>query len=214
MHDQVGHYRNRPIYRAVNDTSYHTAMFAVQGILAALRVAWITGRGQLVDTSLLRGITAPNNPWRRFDGRGHPPRPVSRTGQHRRRAPGRARPRPPRNRSATAIPSQLCTQAKTAGGSCTPTSSTTCSGRGSEAIGLRLDLAGRALPGRSDVVPKGRRPDRAESIDSRADEREDGPGMDRCLPSESRLCRRDHADHPGRAPRSAVPPQRPSDHPR
>jgi len=68
MRDQVGHYRNRPIYRAVNDTSYHTAMFALQGILAALRVVWITGRGQLVETSLLRGTTAPNNAWRRFDG--------------------------------------------------------------------------------------------------------------------------------------------------
>lgn len=73
MHDQVGWHRNRPVYRAVNDTSFHTAMFAVQGVLAALRVAWLTGRGQRVDTSLLLGVTAPNNGWRRFDGEELPP---------------------------------------------------------------------------------------------------------------------------------------------
>jgi crotonobetainyl-CoA:carnitine CoA-transferase CaiB-like acyl-CoA transferase len=68
MHDQVGHYADRPVFRAVNDTSYHTAMFTVQAVIAALRVAWETGRGQRLETSLLRGVTAPNNRWRRFDG--------------------------------------------------------------------------------------------------------------------------------------------------
>ena len=68
MRDQVGHQVMRPTYRAVNDTSYHTAMFTVQGILAALRVAWETGRGQYADTSLLKGTTAPNNPWLYFKG--------------------------------------------------------------------------------------------------------------------------------------------------
>ena len=73
MHDQVGWHPLRPNYRAVNDNSYHTAMFTVQGILAALRVRWMTGEGQRIDTSLLRGTTAPNNPWRRFEGETLPP---------------------------------------------------------------------------------------------------------------------------------------------
>jgi len=72
MHDQVGWNPLRPNYRAVNDTSYHTAMFTVQGILAGLRVLWTTGEGQRIDTSLLRGTTAPNNPWRRFAGQSLP----------------------------------------------------------------------------------------------------------------------------------------------
>ena len=73
MREQVGWQPLRPNYRAVNDTSYHTAMFTVHGILAGLRVAWMTGTGQRVNTSLLRGVTAPNNPWRRFEGQELPP---------------------------------------------------------------------------------------------------------------------------------------------
>ncbi len=112
MHDQVGHYRNRPIYRAVNDTSYHTAMFAIQGILAALRVAWMTGEGQHVSTSLLRGITAPNNPWRRFDGVPLPPDLYP--GQKETDEVQRGELVPDRREADpyTAIPSQLCTECK------------------------------------------------------------------------------------------------------
>jgi len=77
MRDQIGWQRNRPTYRAINDISYHTAMFAVQAVLAALRVSWITGEGQRVETSLLRGATAPNNPWRRFEGQTLRDEPVS-----------------------------------------------------------------------------------------------------------------------------------------
>jgi crotonobetainyl-CoA:carnitine CoA-transferase CaiB-like acyl-CoA transferase len=73
MRDQVGWHQMRPNYRAVNDTSHHTAMFVVHGILAGLRLAWMTGSGQRVDTSLLRGVTAPNNPWRQFEGQELPP---------------------------------------------------------------------------------------------------------------------------------------------
>jgi len=73
MRDQPGWQENRPIYRAVNDTSYHTAMFTVQSICAALRVVQLTGRGQRLSTSLLRGTTSPNNPWRRFEGEEFPP---------------------------------------------------------------------------------------------------------------------------------------------
>jgi crotonobetainyl-CoA:carnitine CoA-transferase CaiB-like acyl-CoA transferase len=98
MRDQLGWYDNRPIYRAVNDTSYHTAMTTVQGILAALRVASITGRGQRVDTRLLQGVTAPNNPWRRFEGEELPP--VTYPG-HRRECDIR-----------TAYPAFLCTECK------------------------------------------------------------------------------------------------------
>ena len=112
MHDQVGHYRNRPIYRAVNDTSYHSAMFAIQGILAALRVAWMTGEGQHVSTSLLRGITAPNNPWRRFDGAALPPDLYP--GQKETDEVQRGELVPDRREADpyTAIPSQLCTECK------------------------------------------------------------------------------------------------------
>ena len=73
MREQVGWQRGRPTYRAVNDTSYHTAMFTVQSLIAALRVRQLTGRGQRVETSLLAGTTAPNNDWRRFEGQALPP---------------------------------------------------------------------------------------------------------------------------------------------
>jgi crotonobetainyl-CoA:carnitine CoA-transferase CaiB-like acyl-CoA transferase len=74
MHDQVGwQQEDRPIYRAVHDTSYHTAMFTVQALVAGLRVRLMTGRGQRVETSLLAGVTAPNNPWRRWEGETLPP---------------------------------------------------------------------------------------------------------------------------------------------
>ena len=68
MRDQVGWQPMRPNYRAVNDTSYHSAMFGLQAILAAWRIAWMTGNGQHLESSLMRGTTAPNNPWRRFEG--------------------------------------------------------------------------------------------------------------------------------------------------
>jgi crotonobetainyl-CoA:carnitine CoA-transferase CaiB-like acyl-CoA transferase len=68
MRDQVGWQRGRPTFRAVNDVSYHTAMFMIQGLVAALRVRKMTGRGQKLETSLLTGVTAPNNAWRRFEG--------------------------------------------------------------------------------------------------------------------------------------------------
>jgi crotonobetainyl-CoA:carnitine CoA-transferase CaiB-like acyl-CoA transferase len=112
MRDQVGHHKLRPIYRAVNDTSYHTAMFAVQGILAALRVVSLTGRGQWAGTSLLRGVTAPNNAWRRLDGEELPPDRYpgqTASGSHLRGdlVPDRHEADP-----MTAIPSQLCTECK------------------------------------------------------------------------------------------------------
>lgn len=72
MRDQVGWQRNRPTFRAVNDISYHTAMFTFQAIVAALRVRAETGRGQKLEGSLLSGASAPNNNWRLFDGEAIP----------------------------------------------------------------------------------------------------------------------------------------------
>lgn len=72
MRDQVGWQRNRPTFRAVNDISYHTAMFTLQAIVAALRVRAETGRGQKLEGSLLSGASAPNNNWRLFDGQAIP----------------------------------------------------------------------------------------------------------------------------------------------
>jgi len=89
MRDQAGWQEGRPTYRAINDTSFHAAMFTVQALLAALRVTWLTGRGQRVNTSLLRGITAPNNPWRRFDGEVLHDPPVS---DHKEVDPEKAQP--------------------------------------------------------------------------------------------------------------------------
>lgn len=68
MRDQIGWQRNRPTFRAINDISYHTAMFTVQALVAALRVRAETGRGQKLEGSLLSGASAPNNNWRLFEG--------------------------------------------------------------------------------------------------------------------------------------------------
>ena len=112
MRDQVGWQGDRPTYRAVNDTSYHTAMFIVQGLVAALRVRHETGRGQRVDTSLLCGVTAPNNPWRRFAGQPLPPDAFP--GAAPRDAVKRGELVLDRHESdpLTATPTQLCGQCK------------------------------------------------------------------------------------------------------
>jgi crotonobetainyl-CoA:carnitine CoA-transferase CaiB-like acyl-CoA transferase len=68
MRDQIGWQKQRPTFRAINDISYHTAMFTVQALCAALRVRAETGRGQKLEGSLLSGASAPNNNWRLFDG--------------------------------------------------------------------------------------------------------------------------------------------------
>ncbi len=112
MRDQVGWQKNRPTYRAVNDTSYHTAMFAVQGILAALRVVWLSGRGQRVDTSLLHGVTAPNNPWQRFDGEELPPDRYPNQSDSSDIARYQLVPDRKETDPYSAIASQLCTECK------------------------------------------------------------------------------------------------------
>jgi crotonobetainyl-CoA:carnitine CoA-transferase CaiB-like acyl-CoA transferase len=112
MRDQIGHYRNRPVYRAIHDTSFHTAMFTLQAIMSALRVAAMTGRGQRVDTSMLAGTTAPNNAWRRLEGvplepDGFPGQVESRDHLTGNLVPDRREQDP-----VMAIPSQLCTQCR------------------------------------------------------------------------------------------------------
>ena len=112
MRDQVGWQRGRPTYRAVNDVSYHTAMFTVQGLVAALRARQVTGGGQRLEASLLSGVTAPNNAWRRFEGQVIPP------DRYPSEAPKDAVIRgelvADRHESDpyTAIPTQLCAQCK------------------------------------------------------------------------------------------------------
>ncbi|MDR2857079.1 MAG: CoA transferase [Novosphingobium sp.] len=73
MRDQIGWQGLRPTFRAINDVSYHSAMFAVQALVAALRVRAETGRGQKLEGTLLSGVSAPNNNWRLFDGQEIPP---------------------------------------------------------------------------------------------------------------------------------------------
>ncbi|HSV82963.1 MAG TPA: CoA transferase [Ramlibacter sp.] len=110
MREQVGWQVNRPTFRAVNDTSYHTAMFTVQSLVAGLRVAWMTGRGQRLDTSLMSGLTAPNNAWRRLAGVELPPDRYP--NQVSTDAVRRGELVPDRHESDpyTATPTQLCTQ--------------------------------------------------------------------------------------------------------
>jgi crotonobetainyl-CoA:carnitine CoA-transferase CaiB-like acyl-CoA transferase len=112
MRDQVGWQGNRPTYRAINDTSYHTAMFAVQGLVAALRVRLLTGRGQRLETSLLSGTTAPNNAWRRFEGQPLPPDLYPREAPKDAVLRGELVPDRRESDPHTAIPSQLCAQCK------------------------------------------------------------------------------------------------------
>lgn len=112
MRDQVGWHPDRPNYRAVNDTSYHTAMFTIQGILAALKVVWECGVGQRVSTSLLAGVTAPNNPWRWIEGDALP----ADTYPNQQSGAAILRGELVLDRKETdpyrAIPSQLCTECK------------------------------------------------------------------------------------------------------
>jgi crotonobetainyl-CoA:carnitine CoA-transferase CaiB-like acyl-CoA transferase len=112
MRDQVGWQRGRPTFRAVNDISYHTAMFTVQAIIAALRVRLMTGRGQRLEGSLLTGVTAPNNAWRRFEGQQLAPDRYP--GEISRDAASRGELVADRHESDpyTATPNQLCAQCK------------------------------------------------------------------------------------------------------
>lgn len=113
MRDQVGWQRGlRPTFRAVNDISYHSAMFALQAIIAALRVRQMTGCGQKLEGSLLTGVAAPNNAWRRFAGQPLPPDLYP--GETSKEAASRGELVADRHESDpyTAGPNQLCAQCK------------------------------------------------------------------------------------------------------
>ncbi|TAL02236.1 MAG: CoA transferase [Rhodospirillaceae bacterium] len=112
MHDQPGWQGHRPTYRAVNDVSYHTAMFTVQALVAALRVRLMTGRGQRVETSLLGGVTAPNNPWRRFEGQSLPPDIYPRAAPKDAVIRGELVLDRHESDPYTAVPSQICAECK------------------------------------------------------------------------------------------------------
>lgn len=112
MHDQIGWQKHRPTFRAVNDISYHTAMFTFQAIVAALRVRQIVGHGQKLEGTLLSGVTAPNNNWRLFEGQ---PMPLDLyPGEVSKDAVARGELVADRHESDpfTANPSQLCAQCK------------------------------------------------------------------------------------------------------
>lgn len=112
MRDQVGWQKNRPTFRAVNDISYHSAMFTLQAIVAALRVRSETGRGQKLESTLLSGATAPNNNWRLFDGQEIPADLYP--GELSKEAVARGELTADRHESDpyTANPSQICLETK------------------------------------------------------------------------------------------------------
>ena len=112
MRDQIGWQRNRPTFRAINDISYHTAMFTLQAIVAALRVRSLNGRGQKLAGTLLSGAGAPNNNWRRFDGETIPADLYP--GELSKEAVARGELTADRHESdpLTANPSQICLETK------------------------------------------------------------------------------------------------------
>jgi crotonobetainyl-CoA:carnitine CoA-transferase CaiB-like acyl-CoA transferase len=57
---------DRPFFRSCRDASTFSAMLAVQGMLSALRVRDLTGKGQHVETSMLQALACRQNPAVRF----------------------------------------------------------------------------------------------------------------------------------------------------
>lgn len=53
--------RDGPVYSAVNTGSWHASQAAVRGILAALRVRDLSGRGQWVQTSIVQALASPHD---------------------------------------------------------------------------------------------------------------------------------------------------------
>ena len=112
MRDQVGWQRGRPTFRAVNDVSYHSAMFTFQALVAALRVRQMTGKGQRLDASLVSGVTAPNNAWRRFEGQIFAPDRYPNEAPKDAVAKGELVPDRHESDPQTASPTQLCAPCK------------------------------------------------------------------------------------------------------
>jgi crotonobetainyl-CoA:carnitine CoA-transferase CaiB-like acyl-CoA transferase len=112
MRDQAGWQKNRPTFRAINDISFHSAMFGLQAIIAALRVRSETGRGQRLEGTMLSGVSAPNNIWRLFEGQEIPPDLYP--GELSKAAVTRGELTADRHESDpyTANPSQMCMEAR------------------------------------------------------------------------------------------------------
>jgi crotonobetainyl-CoA:carnitine CoA-transferase CaiB-like acyl-CoA transferase len=112
MRDQIGWQKHRPTFRAINDISYHSAMFTLQALSATLRVRAMTGRGQKLEGTLLSGATAPNNNWRLFDGQEIPEDLYP--GELSKEAVARGELTADRHESdpETANPSQICLETK------------------------------------------------------------------------------------------------------
>ena len=53
--------REGPVYSAVHTGSWHTSQAAVRGILSALRVRDLCGRGQWVQTSIVQALASPHD---------------------------------------------------------------------------------------------------------------------------------------------------------
>ncbi|MEJ5979511.1 CoA transferase [Novosphingobium sp. PS1R-30] len=112
MRDQIGWQKLRPTFRAVNDLSYHTAMFTLQALVAALRVRSMSGKGQKLEGTLLSGASAPNNNWRLFDEQDIPADLYP--GELSKEAVARGELTADRHESdpQTANPSQICLETK------------------------------------------------------------------------------------------------------
>lgn len=112
MRDQIGWQKNRPTFRAINDISYHAAMFGFQALVAALRVRAETGKGQKLEGTLLSGASAPNNNWRLFEGQALPEDLYP--GELSKEAVARGELTADRHESDpyTANPSQICLETK------------------------------------------------------------------------------------------------------
>ena len=64
LRDQSGWHQDgtRPVFRSGKDGTHFSGMIAIQGILAALRVRDISGKGQFVATSMLAALSCRQNP--------------------------------------------------------------------------------------------------------------------------------------------------------
>jgi crotonobetainyl-CoA:carnitine CoA-transferase CaiB-like acyl-CoA transferase len=64
LRDQSGWHqdRTRPVFRSGKDGTHFSGMIAVQGILAALRVRDLTGKGQFLETNMLAALSCRQNP--------------------------------------------------------------------------------------------------------------------------------------------------------
>ena len=160
--DQPGWERDgkRPIFRSCPDGSYFAGMLAVQGILAALRAREFTGRGQRVDTNMLLAITCRQNPqvrWLLRDGEELPQDQAASTETVPDAINPLAHHRDPREVTLTG----MLVQCKDERWIMHSLSEPHFFPAWIKAVGLRLDLGRRAIPGRTVEISRHRREGRA-----------------------------------------------------